>query len=274
MRPFDLDAYLQRIASSVPRSTSLDTLAAVHLAHTQAIPFENLNPLLGLPVELDADTLANKLVAASRGGYCYEHNLLLAQALRTLGFNVVQLAARVTWNTPAHVVRPRTHMLLVVGVGAHSYVVDAGFGGLTLTAPLRLDRRVPQKTPHGVFRIQRSGSDYVLQAQLSGAWQSLYSFDLQPQQLSDYEMASWYLCHHPESLFRHHLIAALPHAGGRYALLDNVFTSYAPDGAATEQLLSTVTELREVLVSRFGIDLQDLPDLDGVFTNFAPAVVG
>jgi N-hydroxyarylamine O-acetyltransferase len=205
---------------------------------------------------------------------CYEHNLMLAQALRTLGFNVVQLAARVSWNTPAPVVRPRTHMLLAVGVGAHTYVVDAGFGGLTLTAPLRLDRRVPQKTPHGAFRLQRDGSDYVLQAKVADAWQSLYSFDLQQQHLSDYKMASWYLCHHPESIFRKHLIAALPHPGGRYALLDNVFTSYALDGTATRHELSSVSQLRDVLVSRFGLELRQLTDLDGVLARFVPDVVG
>jgi N-hydroxyarylamine O-acetyltransferase len=274
MRPFDVDAYLQRIACTVPRSTSLDTLAAVHLAHTQSIPFENLNPLLRLPVKLDAGALANKLVEGARGGYCYEHNLLLAQALHALGFNVLQLAARVSWNVPEHVVRPRTHMLLLVALGAHHYVVDAGFGGLTLTAPLRLDRRVPQATPHGAFRLQRTGGDYMLQAQLSGAWQSLYRFDLQPQHLSDYEMASWYLCHHRESLFRNHLVAALPHPAGRYALLDNLFTSYAADGAATRQELSTVAELRDVLVSRFGVELQGLPELDAQLARLVQGRAG
>jgi hypothetical protein len=37
----DLDAYFARIGYDGPRTASLATLRAVHLAHTQAIAFEN-----------------------------------------------------------------------------------------------------------------------------------------------------------------------------------------------------------------------------------------
>jgi N-hydroxyarylamine O-acetyltransferase len=37
-----------------PRRATLDTLAAIRLCHVQAIPFEDVNPLLGWPVRLDA----------------------------------------------------------------------------------------------------------------------------------------------------------------------------------------------------------------------------
>ena len=42
-------------------------------AHNRSIPFENLDPLLGIPVaDLSAAALADKLVSRRRGGYCHE----------------------------------------------------------------------------------------------------------------------------------------------------------------------------------------------------------
>ncbi len=65
---FDLNAYLARIGYDGPRTATLDTLRAVHRLHPAAIPFENLNPLLGLPVLLDAESLQDKMVHSGRGG--------------------------------------------------------------------------------------------------------------------------------------------------------------------------------------------------------------
>ena len=78
----NLDEYLERIGYTGPRSASVDTLAAIHLQHPQAIPFENLNPFLRWPVRLDVQSLQQKLVRDKRGGYCYEHNLLLSDVLQ------------------------------------------------------------------------------------------------------------------------------------------------------------------------------------------------
>ena len=63
-----------------------------------------------------------------RGGYCYEHNLLLSHVLQQLGFLVRGLAARVLWNVSEGTVRPRSHMLLLVDLDNRHYVADVGFG--------------------------------------------------------------------------------------------------------------------------------------------------
>ncbi|HSW03651.1 arylamine N-acetyltransferase family protein [Aquabacterium sp.] len=267
MTDFDLDAYCQRIAYAGPRTISLDTLSAVHRAHASAIAFENLDPLLGRPVRLDLASLQHKLVSERRGGFCYEQNLLLGAGLRAMGFTVADLAARVHWNIPVEITRPRTHMLLTVNVAAQRYIVDAGFGGHTLTAPLRMDRRVPQRTPHGPMRLLYSEGLYALQAEVGGPaereWRALYSFDQQPQLVSDFEMACWYLCHHPESVFHSTLLAARPVAdGGRIALRGHVFTRYRLDGTAEVQMLDSGAALREVLQRQFGLQLEGVAGLD------------
>lgn len=195
--PLDLPAYLARIGHAGAVRPDLETLAALQRAHTQAIPFENLDPWLARPVVLDGDALQRKLVAQRRGGYCYEHNLLLGEALRAIGFAVVDLAARVRWNMPEELQRPRTHMLMLVSLDGERFVVDGGFGGMVLTAPLRLEQRGPQVTPHGRFRVQREGGGEAVQVESGGAWKTLYVFTHEPQLRVDYEMTSWYLCNHP-----------------------------------------------------------------------------
>src|SRR5699024_6366851 len=103
----DLDAYLQRIGYDENPSANLKTLQAIQQLHTQAIPFENFNPLLGLPVHLDLSALQQKMVFKRRGGYCFEHNLLLYHVLNSIGFEATGLAGRVILNKPDSAITSR-----------------------------------------------------------------------------------------------------------------------------------------------------------------------
>jgi len=250
---FDLDAYFERIGYDGPATARLETLREIHRLHPQAIAFENLNPLLRWPVPLDARSLQQKLVTQRRGGYCYEHNLLLQHALERVGFKVAGLAARVLWNHSEDAIRPRTHMLLQVDVEDELWIADVGFGGLTLTAPLRLVEHTPQVTPHEPFRVTRISGDYAVQAEVRGEWRTLYRFDLQEQVLPDYEVTSWYLSNHPESHFVRRLIAARTETQRRYALLDNELAIHHLGGETERRKLNSARELREVLSETFRI---------------------
>ena len=259
---FDLDAYFGRIGYSGPRTATLDTLEAIHARHPQAIPFENLNPLLGWPVRLDASSLQQKLVREGRGGYCFEQNLLLYHALHTLEFEVTGLAARVLWNAPEGPVRARTHMLLLVDLDDRPYVADVGFGGLTLTGPLRLQPDIEQATPHEPFCLIRSGDAFVMQARVGGEWKSLYRFDLQEQLLPDYEVTNWYLSNHPDSHFVTGLTAARADRDRRYALRNNELAVHYVNGQTERRVLASAAGLRAVLEDAFRLTLPDGPDLD------------
>jgi len=268
----NLDAYFARVGFTGARAPTLDTLRELHLAHAQAIAFENLNPLLGWPVPLDLTSVEDKLVRAGRGGYCFEHNALFGTALRELGFEVTGLAARVIWNAPEDAVRPRGHMLLKVMVDAEPFIADVGFGGQTLTTPLRLVENVEQLTPHEPFRLIAAepagpafnpfGTDLKLQSLVGGAWKSLYRFDLQPQQPPDYEVANYYLSTHPASHFRTGLMAARPMPGRRYALANNQLTVHHLNGPSERQVLKSVGEVKEALATHFDLTVPDTPALD------------
>jgi N-hydroxyarylamine O-acetyltransferase len=256
-----LDAYLERIGYAGPRRATFETLEAVHALHPAAIPFENLNPLLGWPVPLDVDSLQAKLVAVRRGGWCFEHNTLLRHALEALGFSVTSLAARVLWNAPpGNPIGPRSHMLLLVELGAQPYIADVGFGGNVLTAPLRLESNVSQRTRHEPHRLLRTDNAFVLEISLSGEWKPLYRFTLEPQFPADFEVSNWYLCHHPSSFFRKLLTAARVTPEARYSLRNNTLSIYGRD--KTEQRhLADAAALRSSLELDFALKLPEGPEL-------------
>jgi N-hydroxyarylamine O-acetyltransferase len=266
---FDLDAYLERIGYSGPHAATLDTLEAVHALHPAAIPFENLNPLLGWPVALDIDALQAKLVAGGRGGWCFEHNTLFRSALEALGFSVTSLAARVLWNAaPESPIGPRSHMLLRVDLNGLPYLADVGFGGNVLTAPLRLEPNVVQSTPHEPHRLLPIENGFVLEALLSEPWMALYRFTLEPQFPADYEVSNWFLCHHPSSFFRQILIGARVRPEGRYALRNNTLAIHGRNGTE-KRTLEGAAALRSCLDVDFGLRLPEAPELDSMLERLS-----
>lgn len=254
--PIELDAYFDRIGYRGARSASLDTLRELHALHPAAMPFENLSPLLGLPVPLDAASVEAKMVRGGRGGYCFEHNLLFQLALDALGFRTRALGARVLWGPPAEVLPPRCHMLLLVDVQDEPWLVDVGFGGVTLPEPLRLLTNVAQRTTHEAFRIDALDErEYVLHVCLNGAWKPVYRFDLVEQLSADYKVANYFVSTHPDSVFVNHLLAARIDGDRRYTLFDNELNVHG--AMPSERLLTTPGELRDVLTHIFRIRLPD-----------------
>jgi N-hydroxyarylamine O-acetyltransferase len=254
---FDLDAYLARIGHAGDRRPTLDVLRALHLAHARAIPFENLDPFLHRPVPIDLPSVTAKLLSGTRGGYCFEQNLLFMEALRALGFAVVSLSARVVLGRPADAMTPRTHMLLRVDLDGVGWIADVGFGGTTLTAPVRLDAEGAQETPHGRFRLRRLGDAFVEEILMPTGWASLYRFDLSPTPPVDHEVANHYVSTAPASHFRHRLTVARPLAVGRAVLLNDRLTLYGPDGVRERHTLSGADEAERALRERFGVVVPD-----------------
>lgn len=257
----NLNAYFERIGFAGSIAPSLSTLELIHALHPAAIPFENLNPLLGLPVKLELRSIEKKLLGDRRGGYCYEHNLLLLAVLRELDFSARGLAARVLWNASQPALEPH-HMLLAVDIGGASYIADVGFGGMTLTAPLRLKPDIEQPTPHETYRLTGGEPEWQLEARIGEEWKPLYAFDLQEKTVDDYAASNTFLSTDPASGFRRELRVALSPSGKRLALKDNRLTIHAEGALSESRLLTSVAEMREVLSGPFGIQLPPMELLD------------
>lgn len=261
---FDPDAYFERIGYTGERAPTLTTLAAIHARHAETIPFENLDSLMRRPVLLGLESLQQKMVHNGRGGYCYEHNLLLKHVLAALGFDVTGLAARVLLDVdgPADAITPRTHMLLRVDLDGETHVADVGFGGMTLTGPLKLELDSEQATPHEPYRLIKADEDFVMQVRIHDDWKSLYGFDLQKQSVPDYEVRNWYVSTHPDSLFVTGLIVARAARDRRYALRNNELRVHHLNGRGERRVLTSAAEMREALARDFRLTLPDAPELD------------
>ena len=259
--PADLSGYLARIGIAQPQGADLDSLQTLITAHTRAIPFENLDPLLGIPVaDLSAAALGDKLVGRRRGGYCYEHNGLFGYVLEQLGFGVSRLAARVVWMKDRDAPLPAlTHTVLAVTVprAEARYLVDVGFGGQTPTSPLRLEAGPVQQTRHEPYRLLENDEGYVLATQLRGEWKPLYVFTTTPQPRIDLEVGSWYVSTYPKSIFVVGLTAALVVDDARFNLRGRNLALHR--GGETERIrFDSAVQVLDELTGRFGIDLDEL----------------
>lgn len=257
MSDIDLAAYFHRIGYDGPRAATLDTLRSLHRLHPQAIAFENIDPFLHLPVELELAALQRKLLRGDRGGYCFEQNLLFMHVLRAIGFSVSGLAGRVLWGRPEDSITPRSHMLLRVELDGQTWLADVGFGALTQTAPLLFEPGTEQRTPHEVFRIATNGQYFRMQANTGNNWRTLYRFDLQEQFEVDYAITNYFLSTSPTSHFRTGLIAARPFAGGRHTLANNRLTTHRLGEESVRRALTSATEIIEVLHTLFAVTVSD-----------------
>jgi N-hydroxyarylamine O-acetyltransferase len=269
----NLGAYFERIGYTEPAVASVACLRALHRLHPMAIPFENLNTLARLPVPLDVESLATKMITSARGGYCFEQNRLFAAALEQIGFTVTPLAGRVLWGQTQAYANPRTHMVLLVECEGAAFISDVGFGGCTPTAPIELIVGREQDTPHETFRLADDGGNFELQVCLAGQWRPMYRFDLQRQQPVDYEMANHYVATHPNSHFRSVLTAARAFEGGRHALRNNVLTTYSVTGSAVERRVENAAELKRVLEEIFGIRMPLSAEFDSALERLSAPTV-
>jgi N-hydroxyarylamine O-acetyltransferase len=264
----DLEAYFRRIGYEGSRAPSMATLRALQLAHPRAIPFENLDTLIGRRVALDLDSLQRKLVGSVRGGYCFEQNTLFAHVLGALGLGVTALSARVVWERPAEEVRARTHMVLLVDMPEGRYLCDVGFGGLTPTAPLLLDAEAEQPTPHETFRVRPlGGGEFAVEARVRGEWKRLYRFDLQPQHAVDIELLNYFVMGHAESPMVGRLLAARVEGDRRFGLRNGSLATHHTNGRSENVEIGSIAGLRDVLGTVFGIDVPQGPTVDAALAR-------
>ncbi|TBR38923.1 MULTISPECIES: arylamine N-acetyltransferase family protein [Dyella] len=262
MSTIDLQAYARRTGITTPLRPDLATLRSLAIAHVANIPFENLNPFLRVPVQLDLPAIEQKLVVDHRGGYCFEQNFLFREVLREVGFDVHGLIARVLWGRDEDAITAQTHMLLRVELPEGSYLVDVGYGSMALSGALALIPEEPQLTAHEPYRLIERDGEWRMQALVRDQWSTLYRFDLQPRYDIDYVLANHYTSTFPESHFLHTLIVTRTVPGRRHVLRNRDLGEHITGSETRRRTLQSVQELRDALESVFGIRLPQHPELD------------
>jgi len=261
---FDLSAYLARIGLKEPPPPTAEGLAQLQRAHRLAIPFENLDVILGRGIAIDSASVFAKLVTARRGGYCFEQNRLFGDALDALGFVARPLLARV-WLGAAGPPAGRTHTFSLVTIDGQDWIADAGFGGSyappmpladgeTALAPDGATYRLMRDPLHG-WMLERDGDPATTDGRSTGSgWQPQYSFSLDPVFEADLAMSNHWTSTAPGTRFTTLRIVSIVLPHGFASLTDRAYRRRNGDKEASGEIDDPrVYRMRMSLL--FGIDL-------------------
>jgi N-hydroxyarylamine O-acetyltransferase len=259
---FDLDAYLTRIALPERPLANAEGLAALQRAHRLAIPFENLDVILGRGIRIDSASVFAKLATARRGGYCFEHNRLFLDALIALGFAARPLLGRV-WlaatDTP-----PLTHTFSLVTIDGQGWIADPGFGGsytpimplaegATADAPDGARFRLDRDALHG-WMLLRDGHPGSTDGRSTGeGFQPQYSFMLGQVWDADLELSNRWTSAAPESRFMQVRIVSIVLSRGLVGMTERVYRHRNGEEDRAAEIADPET-YRARLSQMFGID--------------------
>jgi N-hydroxyarylamine O-acetyltransferase len=249
----DVDAYLDRIGAERPATVDGAALTELHERHLAAVPFENLDIHLGVPIELDEDRLVAKVVGG-RGGFCYELNGAFGALLRALGAEVTLLSAGV-YGGPSGLGPPFDHMALRVDLD-EPWLADVGFGRHSVH-PLRLSERGDQADPGGTFRLVDAGGG-DLDVLRDGAPQ--YRVEARSRRLADFAPTCWWQQTWPSSHFRSGPVASLQTADGQVTVAGRTLIRTV-GSERTETPLDSDAEVLAAYREHLGIDLDRVPSL-------------
>ncbi|CAL9490550.1 Arylamine N-acetyltransferase [Streptomyces sp. enrichment culture] len=248
--------YLGRIGAEKPRKADLEGLRHLQERHVLTVPFENIDYHLGREIHL-GERAVEKIVRQRRGGGCYEVNSAFAELLRALGYRVEILPGRV--HRPDGLGPAMCHLALRVTLDGEPWLVDAGFGRNS-RHPLRLTSSDVQKDPHGeylVLPVEGGGADVLLDGR------PLYRLDGRPCRLGDFTPTLWWWRSCPDSPFLQELFCSMPLADGRVTLKNRRLVR-VDGGQRTIEPLDTDAAVLAAYRTHFGIDLDELPEGDGV----------
>ncbi|MBV9086136.1 MAG: arylamine N-acetyltransferase [Acidobacteriaceae bacterium] len=248
----NIGTYLARIGYRGPLIPSAETLRALHLAHLQSVPFENLDISRGRKIALDENAFVWKIVQERRGGFCYELNGAFAALLRSLGFRVTLLSARVPGTDGSNGFE-YDHLTLRVDLD-EPWLADVGFGDSFLQ-PLLLKIGLEQKQADRTYRIVETGERLALERlQPDGKWKLEYDFTLQPRELNEFAGMCHYHQTSPESHFTRERVCTRATPDGRITVADSKLI-ITRNGAREEMPISSESEWNRALQEHFGIVL-------------------
>lgn len=257
------EAYLRRIGvDRIP--VSVEGLRILQSMQMKAIPFENIDALLGRIPSPERTDIEQKILARGRGGYCFELNAIAGAALEVFGFQARTVLARVRNGSPQG--GARMHQAFLVKEGGRRWLFDTGFGGPGPIAPIDLDEEGPQFVANGTYRIRfdAAAGETVVEREQAQDWFALYGFDDDPVRTVDLDAANHLAATWPKSPFTRHLMMSRHGDEARSTIFNRRFQT-----AGESRLLEGPEELRRVLAEHFDIELppDDITALWAIIEN-------
>ena len=207
--------YLERINFDGATEPTLELLRTLQKKHLLSIPFENLDIHYKTPIQLNSANIFEKVINKKRGGFCYELNSLFYELLRSIGFTVKTISARV-FNSKKQTFSPEfDHFAILANINSANYLVDVGFGEFAFH-PLEIESNTIQNDERGIFKIEKHDDKYYKVSKLVDEnWIAEYIFSLQKRDLSEFEERCLYHQTSPESHFTQNKLCSLLTATGR-----------------------------------------------------------
>ncbi|MEZ4387239.1 MAG: arylamine N-acetyltransferase [Candidatus Krumholzibacteriia bacterium] len=247
--------YLRRTGLPSLPSPTVTGLRDLVRAQSLTIAFENLDVLARRPIRLEPDAISEKILRRGRGGYCFELNGLLGDALQAAGFRHRPAMARVTYrrNAPG----PCTHLVHLVECAGGTWLVDAGFGGPGLIEPLDFTPGRESRQNGADFRlVAEPGGGLHLQRKIAGEWAGLYVVADHPIVPADVMMANHFVSTWEGSPFRSLFMCALPVSGGLIAIQGTELVRLDSELARTGgEAMTSGADLRSVMRAAFGVEV-------------------
>jgi N-hydroxyarylamine O-acetyltransferase len=253
--PFDLLAYLDRIGYGGPTKPDLQSLGGLLAAHMNAIPFENIEVLLGRPIRLDLEALQKKIVTNRRGGYCFEQGALFLAALRALGFDAEARTARVVLVLKPDAA-PRGHMYLTVRLPEGEFVADPGLGGMGCRAPIPLDG-TPAREGDELWSIRNEDRRRVLQVESPERRIDVWIAGFDDDNWVDFELGNHWFSTHPASPMVNRVMLRTMVPGGRLTVMNRDATVRA-NGATERFEIADRAALRRLVRDYCGFDCPEI----------------
>jgi len=247
---------MERIGIRSVLKPTLETLSEILQAHITSIPFENIDVILQRTISLELTDLVNKILLNKRGGYCFEINTLLLEFLSRIGFEMSCHGGRVLFGRKNNQERPRTHMVLFVYIQNSYYLIDATFGALGLTQPLKIPEHGGVTESENLRISNIESQQFLLQSCIEGKWTDLYVFDEFPMLPIDRRVANFYTSNYPESPFRNSLVAMI--AGNRgfpSTIVQNLNCIQSDGSSQNASQISSSIALRTLLQERLKIQI-------------------
>lgn len=259
---FDINRYLARLGVAHPGPPSVEGLRALHRAHVERVPYENLEIQLGRPTSTSPLESARR-IANGRGGYCYHLNGAFGLLLSMLGYGVRRHRGGVQGrDEPKPVGATGNHLALTVHAlptptnPEGMWFVDVGLGD-ALHEPLPL--RAGEYTD-GPFRfaLEPSTVEFLGWRFTHDASGSFKGLDFRADIAAESEFAAMhrYLSGDERSPFVRVATVQRRDASG-VDVLRGLVHERRPGGAARE--LASSAEWFGVLADVFGLTLTDVP---------------
>jgi len=250
-------AYFDRIGFSGEAGPDLATLRALHRAHLQAIPYENLDVQFGRTVTVDPEAAFDKIVTRRRGGWCYEMNGLLGAVLADIGFKVTRMCGAATRETTGDGAIGN-HLVLLVDLPEGPWIADVGFGDGALE-PFALRAAAFEIGGYALSLEQLDERWWRFHNHRFGGAKS-FDFTLGPADPALLAEKCHWLQTAPESGFVLNAVAQRFRGEEILQLRGRVLNRVNPDGKTTRTLASA-DEFVSVLADDFDLDLPQAADL-------------